>query len=327
MFHFDRGLKLTRADLAVDYRRRQPRGFISHAHRDHMARHELALCTPHTARLYHARMGQRPVLEMPYRETLDWGGLKLTTYPAGHCLGSAMLFADDGEQTLLYTGDFKLAESATAERAELPTADILVIESTYGAPAHRHVPRGQAIDQLLTLVEATLRDGKTPVVQAYALGKAQEVTAILTAAGHSVMQHREVYEISLVYRACGVELGAFELLRGKPRDGCTVIVPPHRHARADLGRIRAAVTFAVTGWATSSSRRLGVDHAIPLSDHADYDDLLAAVAQVNARVVYCTHGPESFVDCLRAEGYRAYPLDTKCPTAEASRSPVQLRIF
>ena len=45
-----------------------------------------------------------------------------------------MLLAEDGEQSLLYTGDFKLGESATAERAELPQADILVIESTYGNP-------------------------------------------------------------------------------------------------------------------------------------------------------------------------------------------------
>ena len=310
MFHFDRGLKLTRADLAVDFRRRQPRGFISHAHRDHMARHELALCTPHTARLYEARMGRRPVLEMPYRQTLEWGGLRLTTYPAGHCLGSAMLLADDGNQTLLYTGDFKLSESATAERAELPRADILVIESTYGTPAHRHIPRDRAIDQLLSAVRDALARGKTPVIQAYALGKAQEVTAILSAAGIGVQQHPEIYEISQVYRQCGVDLGAFQLYRGQAVEGLAIIVPPRRHAAADLGRVRQPVTFAVTGWATSSPWRLGVDHAIALSDHADYDDLLSAVAQVAPRVVYCTHGPESFVECLRDAGFRAYPLDT-----------------
>ena len=309
MFHYDRGLKLTRADLAVDFRRRQPRGFISHAHQDHMARHELALCTPQTARLYHARMGKRPVLEMPYRQTLAWGGLRLTTYPAGHCLGSAMLLADDGEQTLLYTGDFKLAESATAERAELPQADILVIESTYGTPENRHIPRDEAVGQLIELVRRVLARGMTPVVQAYALGKSQEVTALLTSAGIGVLQHRDIHEISLVYRECGVDLGAFELYRGKPRDGYAVIVPPRRHSPADLGRIPSPVTFAVTGWATNSARRLGVDHAIPLSDHADYDDLLAAVARVAPRVVFCTHGPESFVDCLRHEGFCAFPLD------------------
>ncbi|MBI2823583.1 MAG: MBL fold metallo-hydrolase [Planctomycetia bacterium] len=310
MFHFDRGLKLTRADLAVDFRRRQPRAFISHAHRDHMARHELALCTPETARLYHARLGERPVLEIPYRQPIDWGGLRLTTYPAGHCLGSAMLLAEDGETRLLYTGDFKLAASATAEQAELPPADVLVIESTYGAPRHRHVPRAEAIAQLLALVRDTLARGMTPVVHAYALGKAQEVTRLLTSAGIGVLQHKEVYAISQVYCRCGVDLGPFELFGGPPKDGHVVVVPPWRHRAGDCGRIRRPVTFAVTGWAGSpgGAWRLGVDHAIGLSDHADFDELLAAVARVNPRVVYCTHGPESFVWCLREAGYVAFPL-------------------
>ncbi len=55
--------------------------------------------------------------------------------------------------------------------------------------------------------------------------------------------------------------------------------------------------------------RLGVDHAIPLSDHADYDELFEAVERVDPRVVYCTHGPVSFVDRLREAGHNAYPLD------------------
>ena len=94
MFHYDRGLKLTRADLAVDFRRRQPRGFVSHAHADHMARHEYALCTPATSRFYQHRLGKRRVLEIPFGKPTEWGGLQLATYPSGHCLGSAMLWAD-----------------------------------------------------------------------------------------------------------------------------------------------------------------------------------------------------------------------------------------
>ena len=72
MFHWDCGLKLTRVDLAIDFRRRQPRGFISHAHTDHMARHELALCTPETAALYQLRLGPRPTHLLPWTtETHD----------------------------------------------------------------------------------------------------------------------------------------------------------------------------------------------------------------------------------------------------------------
>ena len=42
---------------------------------------------------------------------------------------------------LLFTGDFKLGPSATCEEAELPQADILVMESTFGKPKYRMPPR------------------------------------------------------------------------------------------------------------------------------------------------------------------------------------------
>ena len=328
MFHFDRGLKLTKADLAIDFRRRQPRGFISHAHTDHMARHEYALCTPATAALYRLRFGQHRTREMPYRETLEWGGLRLTTYPAGHCLGSAMLLAEDDGQRLLYTGDFKLGESATAERAELPTAEVLVIESTFGNPLYRHPPRQRVIDQLLTLVREALDDGKTPVVEAYMLGKSQEVTRILTLAGLPVLQHPKIHEISQVYRACGVDLGDCHKYAGKPLPGHVVVVPPRMHRAGRLPGLTKTVTFAVTGWATHerTRARLGVDHAIALSDHADYDELFEAVRRVSPTVVYCTHGPASFVDCLRAEGYNAHPLE-QCHQPSAAPPTAQRRLF
>jgi Cft2 family RNA processing exonuclease len=326
VFHFDRGLKLTKADLAVDFRRRQPRGFISHAHSDHMARHEFALCTPATAALYRFRYGPRPTREMPYGEPLEWGGLRLTTFPAGHCLGSAMLLAEDGERSLLYTGDFKLRESATATPAELPRADVLVIESTYGNPLYRHPPRATVIDRLLTLVRQAIDSGATPVVEAYIVGKSQEVTRILTDAGFPVLQHPKIYDISQVYRACGVELGDCHKYAGTPLPGHVVVVPPRMHRAGRLAGLRRTVTFAVTGWAAHAPTRdrLGVDHAIPLSDHADYDELLQAVERVAPKVIYCTHGPASFVDCLRAEGFNAHPLGGG---EKQSAVPAQLRLF
>jgi len=306
MFHWEGGLKLTRPGLAIDFRRRQPRAFISHAHTDHMARHAYALCTPATAALYHARLGPRPVLEMPYREPIEWGGVRLTAYPAGHCLGSAMLLAEDGDQSLLYTGDFKLGESATAEAAELPPAKILVVESTYGHPDYRMPPRAEVVGQLLELVRAVLKAGRVPTIVAYSLGKAQEVTRLLTAEGIPVLQHRTAFRLSRVYEACGVNLGEYRLLDGRPEPGCAVIVPPRTPPREDVSEVRVAVT----GWAVDAGakHRFGVDHALPLSDHADYDDLLEAVARVDPRKVYCTHGPESFADRLRDAGFDAHPL-------------------
>jgi putative mRNA 3-end processing factor len=302
--------------LAIDFRRRQPRAFVSHAHGDHIGRHEYALCTPETAALYHLRLGRRPTLHLPYRRPTEWRGLRLTTFPAGHCLGSAMLLAEDGDESLLYTGDFKLGESATAERAELPHADILVIESTYGTPSYRLPPRSTVIEEFLVLVRQTLASGSVPMILTYALGKSQEVTKILTSAGIGVVQHRTIFDVSRVYEQCGMALGAFELFEGRVEPGKVLIVPPNM---GHFERIDHQTRFAVTGWAIDrgAKHRLRVDHALPLSDHADYDELLKAVEIVHPRVVYCTHGPESFVDRVRDIGFESHPLGR----------PIQGRLF
>src|SRR5437660_1265779 len=84
MFHYDRGLRITSIDLGVDMRRRQPRGFISHAHTDHMARHELAYCTPATAELYQHRYGPRATHLMRFGEPL--AGLRVVQHPLVHAI-------------------------------------------------------------------------------------------------------------------------------------------------------------------------------------------------------------------------------------------------
>jgi putative mRNA 3-end processing factor len=320
MFHYDAGLFLTQAQMGVDVRRRQPRCFVSHAHADHIARHELAFATPGTAALYRHRLGPRHrVQEMLYRKPIEFGGLKLTALPAGHCLGSAMLLAEDGERSLLYTGDFKLDASVTAEAAELPHADILVMESTFGRPHYRLPPREEVVARLLEIVLATLADGMTPVVHAYPLGKSQEVTKLLTSSGVPVLQHRTVYEVSRIYEKCGVDLGDFGLYEGQPLNGYAVITLPRSAREFRLAGLGKTVSIAVTGWAKDDATkyRLGVDHALPLSDHADYDQLIETVRRVEPREIYCTHGPDGFADHLRDLGFNAFPL----------QPPAQRRLF
>ena len=311
MFHWDRGLFLTEANLALDVTRRQKLGFMSHAHADHIARHELGLCTPETAALFRHRRGQHHrIKELPYRKPVEFGPLRLTTYPAGHCLGSAMLFAESEKMSLLYTGDYKLGPSVTSEPAELPHADILVMESTFGKPKYRLPPREETIAQLIELVQGILKSGRTPIIHAYALGKAQEVTKLLTNAKIPVQQHPMTFAVSEVYQKCGMDLGAVSEFTGTWNPGSAVITLPRGMKEFRLAGIDDPVSIAVTGWAIDSSTkyRQKVDHALPLSDHADFTQLLETAERVNADAIYCTHGPREFVEHLRAEGFNAFPV-------------------
>jgi putative mRNA 3-end processing factor len=310
MFHWDNGLFLNRPRLGLDVRRRQPHGFVSHAHSDHLGPHELAYCTPATGRLYRLRLGERrQVVEIPYRQTYEFGDVRLTTYPAGHCLGSAMVLIECDGRRLLYTGDYKLGQSATAEQAELPRADVLIMESTFGRPQYRMPPREETVGRLLELVRATLASGATPVLHAYPLGKSQEATRILTDAGFAVLQHPMIFAVSQVYAQCGVDLGDVERYAPALVPGRAVVTLPQGSRQFRLAGIRRPVSIALTGWAVdpSTKYRWGVDYALPLSDHADFDELCETAARVGAEEIYCVHGPAEFCGHLQAAGFNARP--------------------
>ncbi len=66
-----------------------------------------------------------------------------------------------------------------------------------------------------------------------------------------------------------------------------------------------------TGWAVESSAkfRYGCAAAFPLSDHADYDELLRAVELVQPKRVLTVHGfAAEFAADLRRRGVEAWAL-------------------
>ena len=312
MFYFEDGLRIPAIDLSIDVSRRQARGFVSHGHFDHFAAHELAFCSPLTARFYRRRLGgDRSVRELPYGVPYVWDDFRLTTFPAGHILGSSMLQVESADQSLLYTGDFRLRPSATAEPAAPLHADLLVMECTFGDPLYRLPPRAEVVEQLIGTIHKSFAAGLVPVIHAYALGKAQEVTRLLRDAGLRVVQHASLYELSQEYVAAGCDLGGFERFDEQcDLTNAVLVVPPPGRRTVGPPPPRDAVTIAVTGWAMDPRFKFkaGVDYAFPFSDHADFDELMECVERVAPRQVYCWHGQPTFVDLLRARGWDAYWL-------------------
>src|SRR5215470_15463065 len=106
---YERGVYLPRQDLWLDPREAKRFAFISHAHSDHIAPHEEIVLSERTARLLQARMpGTRIEHALPFGEQRHVHDVDLTLLPAGHIFGSAQLFLTSNDETLLYTGDFKL---------------------------------------------------------------------------------------------------------------------------------------------------------------------------------------------------------------------------
>jgi len=301
-------------------RKRLSAGFVSHAHGDHFARHELTLCTPETARLLSVRFAYRGrFLFTPFGEPVSFGHAQVTSLPAGHVLGAAMALIEGGGERLLYTGDFRLTGGRTVGPAQPQRADTLVMESTFGDPSYVFPPREALEARLITAVEDALAAGRRPIVHAYELGKSQEVTAILVAAGFPVQQPPGAFAISQAYAELGVGFEnplltkAVSPLQNRPAAG-HVIVGPRGDKHIGGACAGWPVTrIAVSGWALKPNyaRRMGVDVAIPLSDHADFAELMRLIELVEPRRVIAVHGGESFAKELRERGIQADFVNTR----------------
>ncbi len=305
---YKKGVWLPQIAWWLDGQTRAPRSFITHAHSDHIARHAEVVCTPSTARILHARLpGKRKETLLDFGETRELEfGLKATLLPAGHVLGSSMVRLESEHGTLLYTGDFKLRPGQAAEVCVPAPADVLVMETTFGLPKYVFPPDAEVIAELIAFCHQALADGRTPVLFCYSLGKTQEVLRALAPSGIPVMLDEQAHYLTGIYGQLGMSFPEYRKFDARALGGPIVICPPHNPAL--LHRIPAARTAVVTGWAIDPSARFRnrTDAAFPLSDHADFPDLLRLVELVRPKRILTLHGyAREFAATLRSRGWDA----------------------
>ena len=291
--------------------------FVSHAHSDHIARHREVILTEPTARLMTARLGGRRTEHIlsfgEGREFSSGEGIpfRITLLPAGHILGSAMSLVECEGESVLYTGDFKLRPGLAAEVCEPQTADTLIMETTFGRPQYRFPDSRDVMRDVIRFCKETLRADATPVLHAYSLGKSQELLCGLADAGLPVVLHDATHKMTRIYEQFGHRFVPYEKFEPGAGQGRVVITPPtsaRSEALLALGPVRRAM---ITGWAIDPGCRFRYqcDAAFPLSDHADFPDLIDFVQQVQPQRVFTLHGfAADFAGTLRGLGYDARAL-------------------
>jgi Cft2 family RNA processing exonuclease len=306
------GLYLPDLDLWLDAEGQRELCVISHAHSDHIAEHRAIISTPATARIFRHRRGAAEVITQHYGERRDYGRYALTFYPAGHCLGSAQVLVEADGERLVYTGDIKLRPNVAAEDAVVVPCDTLVMESTFGEPQYRFPPDVVTNERLYAAVDRALSDERVPVVLAYALGKGQEALELLLRRDYRVTLHGSVWNVAEIYREMGVKFsGPYERYDRERLRRRVLIAPPGCRRQPMVQNIERRYTIMLTGWALNRSAPFmyrGVDLVLPLSDHADYDDLVRLARESGAARIITMHGPAKFAAALRTLGFNAEHL-------------------
>jgi DNA ligase-1 len=309
---YHHGVFLPAHDLWLDPWEPKRFAFVSHAHSDHIAPHKEMILSERTARLMQARMpGTRIEHVLPFGESRRIYNVDLMLLPAGHIFGSAQLFLAHENETLLYTGDFKLRRGKSAEAAEWREADTLIMETTFGLPRYQFPPTEQVIDQIVAFAREVIDEGAVPVLLGYSLGKAQEILCSLDGAGLTPMLHGSVFQMTRIYEQFGQSFCKYVRYNKNDVAGKVLICPPSASRSPMIDNIPRKRVAMISGWAVEPSAiyRYQVDAAFPLSDHADYNDLVRYVDLVKPKRVLTLHGfAAEFARDLRQRGIEAWAL-------------------
>lgn len=110
------------------------------------------------------------------------GGMSCEFFDAGHILGSAGVLVRCDGRRIFYTGDVNFDDQTLMRAARFPTEniDVLIMETTRGdSPMQPGTSRASEVGRFLDALRAALEERAPVLIPVFALGKTQELLAML----------------------------------------------------------------------------------------------------------------------------------------------------
>jgi len=308
----DKGIYCAEADVYLDPWKPVKKALISHGHSDHSRwGHGLYITHKQNVPIIRHRLGEIQVTGVDWGESVLIGGVKFSFHPAGHIIGSSQIRAEYRGEVWVFSGDYKSEDDGLATPYEPIRCHTFITECTFGLPAFSWRPQQEVIDQINTWWAGARSEGRTAVLFAYSLGKAQRLLSLLDTSIGEVYTHGAIENMNEVLR----ELAPLPPTRRITREtgkkelaGNLVLAPPSAHGSPWIRKMVPFETAAASGWMAfrGARRRRAVDRGFVLSDHCDWEGLLRSIRATGAERVICTHGySEIFARYLKEQGYDA----------------------
>jgi len=311
------GLYCEAGGFYVDPKRKVDRAVITHAHSDHAKRGSAHyLCSTSGEGVLRERIGkQASVQAVPFGEVIDIKGVKVSLHPAGHILGSAQVRVEHRGEVWVVSGDYKTEADPSCELFEPVRCHCFITESTFGLPIYHWRPSAEVFGEIRAWWASNRARGKTSVLHAYSLGKAQRLLRGLLGEEEPIYVHAAVDAFLPHYRAAGVEFPHTQVLgSGIPAwDVGRALIITAPGASEEVLRECAPISRAfASGWMRMRRARgwQSLDRGFELSDHVDWQEIMDTVDACGAEQVGVMHGyTDAVVRHLRARGMEAFVAD------------------
>ncbi len=314
-----KGIYCKEGDFYIDPWQPVNDAIITHGHADHASwGHRRYLAHEDSVPILKHRLGDLSIQGIPYDQPLIKNGVRVSLHPAGHVLGSAQIRVEYKGEIWVVSGDYKLQKDPIATDFEPVPCHTFITECTFGLPVYHWPESSQVIRDIESWWSNNQEKGKTSIITAYSLGKAQRILQEINPSIGPIYVHGAIHAMNEVFRGMGKLHSPAQYLDPEiPKSeviGSLVIGTPSALNSSWVNRLKPFSTASASGWMMlrGSKRRRNVDRGFVISDHADWSGLNEAISSTKAENVICTHGyTDSFARWLREQGLNASTESTQ----------------
>ncbi|MBA2561974.1 MAG: ligase-associated DNA damage response exonuclease [Chitinophagaceae bacterium] len=309
----DKGLYCEAGNFYIDPWKPVDKAIITHAHSDHAySGHKNYLCHSHTKPLLQLRLGDNHYQSVEWNESVMMNGVKISLHPAGHIIGSSQIRIEYNSEVWVVSGDYKTEDDGISGAFEPVRCNTFITESTFGLPIYNWKPQKEIFESIKTWINRNKETGKTSVLIAYSLGKAQRVLQHIKETTQTIFVHGAIWNTHQVLLSMpdfrDKLPDVVRITPDTPKDALketVVIAPPSADGTPWMKKFSPYSVGVCSGWmqVRGNVRRRNVDAGFALSDHSDWNGLLQSIKATGAERVFVTHGfQHAFSRYLNEEG-------------------------
>ncbi|MEP6951834.1 MAG: ligase-associated DNA damage response exonuclease [Ginsengibacter sp.] len=329
----DKGLYCQTGDFYIDPWKPVERAIITHGHADHAySGHKYYLCHTYTKSILQLRLGENNYQTLEWSETININGVQVSLHPAGHIIGSSQVRLEYNGEVWVVSGDYKVEDDGISGKFEPVSCNTFITESTFGLPIYEWKTQQEVYDNIITWINKNKENGKTSVLLAYSLGKAQRVLQAIKETTQTIFAHGAIFNMQQGLINAGWDIcKVVRITPETPKEllkGAVVIAPPSADGTPWMKKFQPYSVGVCSGWmqVRGNARRRNVDAGFALSDHADWDGLLQTVKATGAERVFVTHGFQSAFSRYLNEENIALAAEVKTQYGNEEETPAELNV-
>ncbi len=310
----ERGIYCAKAKVYIDPWKPVDYAIITHAHADHARTgNKFYLCHTDTLPILKHRLGADITVESKkYGEQFQINGVCFSMHPAGHILGSAQIRVEYKGEVWVVSGDYKIEDDGFTVPFEPVKCNVFITECTFGLPVFKWKPQQEIFSEINNWWSKNKEEGKTTLITAYSLGKAQRLLHNIDLSIGKIYAHGAIENTNTVIKNMGIDLPnttyVDDSLTKKDFAGSLVIAPPGVLGSSWVKSFAKLEIGIASGWMSlrGARRRQSADRGFSISDHCDWQGLNDAIKVTGCEKVITTHGYTSiFTKWLNEQGLEA----------------------